>query len=152
MKPVRRDVNNDGVGSPLRTLPTPGIYRGTRSNRPLIHSVSHTHTHTHHAHVSCCSWFSRMHCTNTYFTKMSIKCHQRKTTGCLPVTNKNEPIDTRKFIHQLFFSVNKLDRIVCLHTLCNIYDNLFFQATYPARHLLSRGHFTTKIVAKSVQN
>jgi len=44
MKPVRRDVNNDGARSPLRTLPTPGTYRGTRSYRPLIHSASHTDT------------------------------------------------------------------------------------------------------------
>lgn len=44
MKPVRQDVNNDGARSPLRTLPTAGTQRGTRSNRRLIHSVSHTNT------------------------------------------------------------------------------------------------------------
>lgn len=108
--------------------------------------------HTHHAHVSCCSQVSHMHCTNTYFTKTSIKRHQRKTTGCLPVTNKNEPIDTCTFIHQVFFSGDKLDRILCLHTLCNIYDNLFFHVTHPACHLLSRGHFTPKTVTKFVQS
>jgi hypothetical protein len=78
-----------------------------------------------------------MHCINTYFTKMSITRHQRKTTGCLPVTNKNEPIDTCTFIGQLFFSVDELGRIVCLHTSYNIHDNLLFQAQLTLHEICS---------------
>jgi len=53
VKPVRRDLNNDGARSSLRTLPTPSTH--TEALAAIDRSFILFLIQTHRAHVSCCS-------------------------------------------------------------------------------------------------